>query len=302
MENIKISETCGLCAGCKRAVDKTLEHVQNGESVTLFKEIVHNKNVNNFLSGKGVIFVDEIEKLTNSGIVILRAHGEPKSTFDFLNAHNISYDDCTCPNVKNIHKQVESFNANGFKIIIIGKYGKHSGKPHPEIVGTIGWCKNEPILIEDIEDVKKLEDVSEKDFYLVCQTTFNAILVEDIISKVSKVLKNKNLIINKSICYAQRKINSDSAKLAHESDLMIVVGGKNSSNSLELYKNLKSITNCIFIENINDWKSACDENNIKITTNTKIGLTAGASTFRNELEDLKNLINKYLEKSHEHIN
>ena len=294
MENIKISKVCGLCAGCKRAIDKTSEHLQNGESVTLFKEIVHNKNVNEFLKNKGVIFEDSLENLNNKSTIIIRAHGEPKSTFAHLESIGAKIEDCTCPNVAKIHQLVEEHSLKNYKIIIIGKYGKTTGKIHPEITGTIGWCNTEPILIEDEEDLSKLEGFSNETFYLVCQTTFNAKKADILIEKATNILKNNSLIVNKSICNAQKQINEFSKQLAEESDLMIVVGGKNSSNSIELYNNLKQIKPSLFIENIFDWEEELKKENLTISKNTKIGLTAGASTMKSELETLKQLITKHL--------
>ena len=294
MENIKISKVCGLCAGCKRAIDKTSEHLQNGESVTLFKEIVHNKNVNEFLKNKGVIFEDSLENLNNKSTIIIRAHGEPKSTFAHLESIGAKIEDCTCPNVAKIHQLVEEHSLKNYKIIIIGKYGKTTGKIHPEITGTIGWCNTEPILIEDDEDVDKIKNCDAQKFYLICQTTFNECKANKLIEQIKNILKNKELIVNKSICYAQMQINKHSEELANESDIMVVVGGKNSSNSIELWNNLKKIKTSIFIENINTWKDELEKENITLSKNTKIGLTAGASTMRSELETLKSLIENYI--------
>ena len=294
MENIKISKVCGFCAGCKRAFDKTIEHLQNGKNVTLFKEIVHNANVNNFLKEKGVVFCDSLNELSKDSTIIIRAHGEPKSTFEYFETHGLTFEDCTCPNVEKIHQLIQEHSQMQHKIIIIGKYGKHTGKIHPEIAGTIGWCESEPILIEDAEDLSKLEGFSNETFYLVCQTTFNAKKADTLIEKATNILKNNTLIVNKSICNAQKQINEFSKQLAEESDLMIVVGGKNSSNSIELYNNLKQIKPSLFIENIFDWKKELERENLTISKTTKIGLTAGASTMKSELETLKQLITKHL--------
>ena len=142
----------------------------------------------------------------------------------------------------------------------------------------------------------KLKDFKNDKFYLVCQTTFNMKKTDELISEIQKVLNDNGseLIVNKSICMAQKNINEFSANLARECDIMIVVGGKNSSNSLELFKNMKSICPSIFIEDIKTYKDALNECGLTISLETKVGITAGASTRKEELFELKALIEKDL--------
>lgn len=292
MENIFISKVCGLCAGCKFAIDTAEAQAKQGK-VALFKEIVHNKNANQKLINLGIRTIDDLQSVCPDECVILRAHGEPPETYEFLKSNNINFVDCTCKNVTKIHDLVKQFSDDGYKIAIIGKYGKHTGKMHPEIAGTIGWCKD-PILIEDEEDLKKIENLKNEKIYLVCQTTFNEAKADKLISNIQSICNQKNLelVINKSICGAQKAINISSVQLAKECDIMIVVGGKNSSNSIELFNNVKNYTNTIFIEDINDWFSELEKNNFKFNKNTKIGITAGASTLKEDLTRLKKLIIK----------
>ena len=294
---INISDVCGLCAGCKNAIT-TAKNISKTNKTVLFKEIVHNKNVNQMLDNLGIRTVENLSLVNKGEVVILRAHGEPPETYTYLQTNNIDFVDCTCPNVTKIHEQVHKFSQEGYKIIILGKYGKSNGKTHPEVFGTIGWCEETPILIEDEEDVSILGNYQNDKFYLICQTTFNLNKADKIIEQVSNICKSNNceLIINKSICNAQKAINIASVKLANQSDIMIVVGGKNSSNSLELFNNLKNHTQTIFIENIEDWKNELISQNIPFSNETKFGLTAGASTLTEELLKLKELIEIELSK------
>lgn len=289
MENIKIADVCGLCAGCKRAIDATVKEIKEGKSVTIFKEIVHNKNVNKYLEGIGARCEDNIENLRKDNIIIIRAHGEPPETYEYFKSKKIEFRDCTCPNVKLIHDQVKEYSDNGYKIIIIGKYKKSI---HPEVLATLGWAKNQAVLIETKEDINTLKNYKTDKFYLVCQTTFNINKAEELISEIEYILNLNSceLIVNKSLCSAQKAINDSSAKLAGNCDLMIVVGGLNSSNSLELFNNLNSICPSIFIEDISLYLVALKEKGIKISPETKIGITAGASTRKEELLELKKLI------------
>ncbi|MBO5884959.1 MAG: 4-hydroxy-3-methylbut-2-enyl diphosphate reductase [Clostridia bacterium] len=289
--NIEIAKVCGLCGGCKRAVTIAQNELENYKNVVLFKEIVHNENVNNMLKNKGVKIEYSIENLKSADIVVIRAHGEPPETFEYLNKNGIKYKDCTCFNVKYIHKRVTEYSSLGYDIIIIGKRGKASGKIHPEVYGIKGYVKTNAILIEDEQDLEKLSTDLNKT-YLVCQTTFNFAKASDLIDKISKIYQNKGveLISNKSVCPAQKEINKSSAQLAKSSDLMIVVGGANSSNTKELYNNIKTLTKTVFVEDIKDWKLTLKRENIQLFDDIKIGLTAGASTQKDELETLKNLI------------
>ena len=297
MTTIKISSVCGLCAGCKTAISTTKNLSTQGKTV-LFKEIVHNKNANLMLSKLGVRTVEDLSLTNSDEVVVLRAHGEPPETYNYLNSHNISFVDCTCPNVTKIHELVNKFSKDDYKVIILGKYGKSNGKVHPEVFGTIGWCTSKPILIEDEEDVLKLNDYKNEKLYLVCQTTFNSQKADKLIEIISQLSDQNNctLVINKSICNAQKAINLASVKLAQSSDVMIVVGGKNSSNSIELFNNIKNYTSSIFIEDINSWKDELIAQNIPFSSETKFGITAGASTLTEELLELKNLIEIELSK------
>lgn len=293
MENIGIAKICGLCAGCKRAITVSENELKSGKKVTIFKEIVHNKNVNNSLALLGAKFEDELENLRGSEMVIIRAHGEPPETYKFLNENHIEFKDCTCPNVSKIHEKVKEYSENGYHIVLLGKFHKAI---HPEVFGTIGWANGKEILIETEDDLEKLSGLQNEKLYVICQTTFNIQKADELILKIEEFAKNSNceIVINKSICDAQKMINISSAELAKNSDIMIVVGGKNSSNSLELFKNMQTICKSIFIENICDYNSALDEAGLKISPATKVGITAGASTNRAELEELKKLIEKDL--------
>lgn len=291
MENIKIATVCGLCAGCKNAISLA-KNAMKYKNVTLLKEIVHNKNINYKLKQEGITCVQTLKDIDKNTTVIIRAHGEPPETYKFLNQNNISYLDGTCPNVKNIHALVSDYSLNGFKIIIVGKYGKHRGTVHPEIVGTIGFCKTEPILIEDYDDIKKLENLKNTKLVLVVQTTFNPDKFNIIKNAILEICnKNSNeIIIKETICGAQMAIQKSSLTLAKECDLMIVVGGKNSSNTIELFNNINPICTAIHIENINDYEKELCHINFKLSKNTVIGITAGASTDKYELEELKQIL------------
>ena len=286
MENIKISQICGLCEGCKNVIETTKAQLNKGRKVTLFKEVVHNKNANKFLNSLGAQIKTELTDLNSDELVIIRAHGEPPKTFEYLNENRIKFKDCTCPNVKKINNSTQNYMLQGYEIIIVGKHN------HPEVMGTQGWCLGGAIVIENENDLEQLNQFKNAKLHLVCQTTFNSNKFDELEQKISEIAKQNNceLIVNKTICNAQKLINLYSVELAKQSDVMIVVGGKNSSNSIELFKNVSYYCPSIFIEDVNSYKLELENNNIKINKNTRIGITAGASTLKEELLELKTLI------------
>ena len=301
-KNIIIAEICGLCAGCKFAIFSANKELEKNNSVTLFKEIVHNKNVNNKLKTKGIMFAETKEELSPNSTAIIRAHGEPPETYEYLNSNGIPFIDCTCTNVKKIHEDVQNYSEQGYTIAILGKFDEETGIVHPEVEGTIGWCKNPPILISKKEHITKLDKVTGK-LYVICQTTFNEKKADEIIEQINYRYNSKlEIVTNKSICNAQKLINESSAELAKNVDLMFVVGGKHSSNTTELANNISKITTTIFLEDIESFETALKENNIILTKDTKIGLTAGASTDKEELVTLKKMLTEYIGDYNEHKN
>lgn len=299
MENIQIAKVCGLCAGCLNAIETAKTELQKQKPVVIFKEIVHNKNVNSMLKNLGAETKDDIYSLNPNETIILRAHGEPPETYEYLSANEFQFIDCTCINVTKIHEKISEFYLNGYQPIIIGKY---KSKMHPEVLGTNGWTNYASILVEDELDLEKIFLSQNDKFYLICQTTFNEKKADKLISQISDIIhsKNKELIINKSICGAQKAINKSSAELAHKVDLMLVVGSPNSSNTVELFNNIKTITKCVFIDDIENWKELLNQNKIQLSNSIKIGITAGASAMKEDLIYLKNSISKHLENLYEY--
>ena len=286
---VYIAEQCGLCSGCSRAINTVQEKLAQGKKVAMFKEIVHNKNVNAFLHNIGAMLVDDIHDIPQDALAVIRGHGEPPKTYEYFDNAGIEYVDCTCPNVTKIHKSVEKYSSDGYKVIILGKFHKAM---HPEIEGTIGWIKTDYYLIEDFVDLEQLQNLQNQKVLIVCQTTFNIDKAKELIEEISKILNRQNckVVVNESLCFAQRQINASSRVLAEKVDVMIVVGGKNSSNSQELYKHMSTICPSIFIENIKEYNQALKQANISVSQDFKIGITAGASTLKQELYDLKDLI------------
>ena len=281
---VYISKTCGLCYGSNNAITKTKEALKENKNVVLYKEILHNKNVMSELENNGAVTKNSLEEINFNDYVIIRAHGEPYSTFEYFKNNNIKYLDCTCPNVKAINYLVKEKENAGFKIIIIGKHN------HPEVIATAGWCTS-PFIIEEEQEIENI-DLSFDKYYLVVQTTFSKDKALYLIDKISNALKEKCFEYRNTICNAQKNINDVSFELAKNVDVMIVIGGRNSSNSKELYNNMSTIVKTYFIENPVEVLNLIKEN--KLLINQKIGITAGASTMQEDILKTQELIEKNL--------
>jgi 4-hydroxy-3-methylbut-2-enyl diphosphate reductase len=284
-EKVIIPSNCCLCFGSKNAYNIVKQNAQNCSNVVLFKELLHNPRVVCELKNLGVKQKDNIEDLSSQDLVVIRAHGEPKSTYKYLQDNNIKFVDCTCPNVRAISKLAQEKDKKGYKIIIVGKYGKKTGKMHPEVEATASYCYR-PFLVEDMEDARNVPKNFDK-YFLVVQSTFSYDLAQNIIEYFKENLASDGRVFEfkNTICLAQREINLKSIDVAKKVDYMFVVGGKNSSNSLELFKNVRKYTKAFFVENIDEVKEKLKD--IKLRKTTIIGLTGGASTMMEELIEIK---------------
>ncbi len=294
MAKVIVADICGLCYGSNRAVEGAKQATKNNSNVVLFKEILHNKNVMKILKENGATVKENLADIEPNDYVVVRAHGEKKDVFKYFDENGINYLDCTCPNVKRVTDEIDKKNSEGYKIIILGKHG-FDGKPmHPEVEAAIGWC-DDPILIEDESEISGI-DLSYDKYFLVVQTTFSMKKAEDFICKISKLMKEagKEFDYSNTICSAQKIINKSAEKLAREVTVMIVLGGKNSSNTKELYNNMSNRVKSYLVENLDEAKELVD--NGLITSSDIIGITAGASTPKEDILQLKNFFENLKEK------
>ena len=286
---IIVGKTAGFCYGVTTAVEKSEEYVKKNmdRKVYCLGEIVHNKQVVEKLEQEGLIFIDKLEdlvpKINNDKIsVIIRAHGEPKSTYEFLNNNKIEIVDLTCPNVLAIHNIVSEYVENGYNIFLIGQ------KNHPETIGTAGFCKDKCFIIENEEDIstalKEFLDNNKKTnekILIVAQTTFSLAkfnkFAQEIENKLNQNESTKHIKVEvrNTICNATRLRQEETEKISKEVDYMIIIGGKNSSNTRKLYDIAKNDCKDVsIIETYIELKEFSE--NIK--NKEKIGIMAGAST------------------------
>lgn len=253
----------GFCFGVERAV-KTAEKL-NGDNNYVLGEIIHNEQVIEKLKKSGVKTIDSLDDiaLTQNDTLLIRTHGEPKSTFDKAEKLGVKVIDCTCPFVREIQKIVEKHYTDGYKIVIIGN------AIHPEVKGINGWCNNSALVTETVADLQSLDDDK---ICIVVQTTYSEQKFDNII-KNFKYSSVKKVAIFKTICYTTTKRQKEAEILSRECGAVIVIGGSNSNNTQKLFDICKS--NCANTFRIVN-PASFDYAKIKIFN--KVGIVFGAST------------------------
>jgi 4-hydroxy-3-methylbut-2-enyl diphosphate reductase len=228
--NLLIAAPRGFCAGVDRAieiVERALDRY--GAPVYVRHEIVHNKYVVEGLKAKGAIFVKELDEVPDDAPVVFSAHGVPKAVPAEAKRRQLLYVDATCPLVSKIHRQAERQIEKGRHIIFIG----HEG--HPEVIGTMGQVEpGQMTLVETIEDVDKLPFDSDEELAYLTQTTLSVDDTREVIQALEWRYPNISGPRAEDICYATSNRQAAVKELAHDCDLVLVIGAPNSSNSLRL--------------------------------------------------------------------
>ena len=300
---IIVAKNAGFCFGVDRAVKIVYNILNTGKKVVTYGEIIHNKDVTAELSRKGVRIAEspqDLEDLADE-TVIIRSHGAEKQVFEFLEEHGISYEDGTCPFVKKIHNIVSEKSAEGYDIIIMGD------KDHPEVRGIVSYCRN---LSDICADDAALENFLKKNYTkikkkvaIVAQTTYN-ISIWERCEKIAQSVCPHAEVIN-TICNATADRQQCAVRLADKADLMLVIGGKHSSNTVKLADICGShCKNCIHIENADELDFPFIKGLLKNNGGEKfiIGVTAGASTPAYIIKEVINQMSEKLQNMDEDFN
>lgn len=274
----------GTCAGANKAIETAykLKKENTNKNIYIYKEILHNPYIIKELEKDNIKCIDDLKILTKDDILIIRAHGEPKETYDYLEENNIEYYDATCTNVLKVHNIAIEKQKNGYKVIIVGK------KTHPEVIGTNGWINNEGIIIETKDDYKNLNKNDK--YFIVCQTTVSHKKLQELLNYMNE--NNISYEVESTICNAQKLIQTSSIALAEQMDIMFVIGGKESSNTKELYNLCNEVTKTYYFSDIKDFFNFIKKE--KYTLNTKIGFTGGASTPKEQIKEYANLLEFFI--------
>ena len=288
-KQIKLANPRGFCAGVDRAIDivnKALEIY--GAPVYVKHEVVHNKVVVEDLRARGAIFIEEIDEIPDDSLVIFSAHGVSSEVEESTKARNLNFFDATCPLVTKVHMEVKKHAKANKDIILIG----HEG--HPEVEGTMGRhinAENSSIyLVQDEVDATNIQVKNSKSLALVTQTTLSVDETMSIIEILKKRFPKIEIPKKDDICYATQNRQDAVKQLALESDYIIVVGSKNSSNSNRL-KELAEKCGCksILIDEFSD----LDLEDLQKFEN--IAITAGASAPESRVMEIAKSLENYFD-------
>ena len=278
-----LAKSAGFCFGVKRAVDTVYERILEKEPLYTFGPIIHNEEVVRDLEEKGVVVVNDVDELAGKpqGTVIIRAHGVERGVCEKIQTLGFSIVDATCPFVLKIHRLVERYSGEDCHIVIVGNAS------HPEVKGIKSWSNAEDTrVIGTREEAEKYDASHGKKVCIVSQTTFNYNKFQELVEIISK--KGYNIIIRNTICNATEERQTEAREIAKRVDAMIVIGGSSSSNTRKLYEICKKeCYDTFYIQTINDLdleslgRAEC------------IGITAGASTPNNIIEEVCTNVRKF---------
>lgn len=251
-------------------------HEQEQTTVYTLGPLIHNNDVINRLESEGISAIsrEQISDLQADDVVVIRSHGIDPDTIVQIKNTSAQMVDATCPFVSTIQRKASRYYKQGYTVVIVGD------REHPEVKGINGWCDNQAIVTRDGSDLPSLLDK----VCVVAQTTEKQENYDQVVAVVTD--RAMKVTAFNTICSATRERQSSTATLSKEVDLMIVIGGRHSSNTKKLYDiSLNNCANTVFIENDTELDEACYID----PSITKVGITAGASTPN---EVVKAVINK----------
>ena len=278
---VRLAKSAGFCFGVNKAMEKVYEQIEkaDGRKIYTYGPIIHNEEVVKELAAKGVEVIDSLEELQEkeTGVLIIRSHGVAKEVSEKMEEAGFLVVDATCPFVKRIHNIVQKESALGKKIVIIGNPG------HPEVEGIKGWCADEAFIIETIREAEDFNAPQDKKICIVSQTTFNYNKFKDIVEIFEK--RGYDINVVNTICNATQERQTEAKEIARVADAMIVIGGTHSSNSKKLYEICKGeCNNTHFIQTLDDL-------HLELPKSVRlVGITAGASTPNNIIEEVQNYV------------
>lgn len=274
---IILGKTAGFCYGVERAVAETKKELSTRKNIYCLGELVHNKTVIEDLEKNGVKFIDNINAA--EGTIIIRAHGAPKETYELIKKKGLEIKDLTCPNVLRTHNIAIDYSEKNYFIILIGI------KSHPESIGTLSFCGKNSYLLQEKEEIpeliEKIENSKINNILIFAQTTYNSKKFDNIVEELKQNLKNKNVVVHKTICGATEVRQKETIEISKKVEVMIIIGDKKSSNTNKLYDISKEKCKKVFLV-----QNASELDLKELEKVTKVGIMAGASTPREDIEEI----------------
>lgn len=271
MPEIILAKTAGFCFGVTKAVDKVYELAEGGGPIYTFGPIIHNEEVVKDLESHGAYAVDleSAKKLPKGSTIVIRSHGITSEEETELEKCGLNVIDATCPFVKKIHKIVSE--RDGETVVIVGD------PTHPEVQGIRSRAGEDAVVVSDVEDAKNLHEIPK--IKVVAQTTFNY----EKFQKIVEIIRGKcyYFSVMNTICNATQERQKEAQKIASCVEAMVVIGGRNSSNTQKLYDICHNeCENTYFVQTADDLEE------INFPNVQKVGITAGASTPSNIIQEV----------------
>jgi 4-hydroxy-3-methylbut-2-enyl diphosphate reductase len=265
--DVLLAEPRGFCAGVDRAIEIVERAIRRfGAPIYVRHEIVHNTYVVNDLKAKGAIFIEDLAEVPPGATLIFSAHGVSRAVRDEAEARGFSVFDATCPLVSKVHVEVAKLHREGYEFVMIG----HKG--HPEVEGTMGQLSEGIHLVEDVQDVERLQIGQPERLAVVTQTTLSVDDAAEILLAVKRRFPQVREPKQQDICYATQNRQDAVKMLAPQVDVVVVVGSPTSSNSNRLRELAERLgTPAYMIDSAADLQPQWFEGH------GRVGLTAGAS-------------------------
>lgn len=292
MAEVTVAKSAGFCFGVDRAVKMVYGELEKNTKVATLGPIIHNQDVVKDMEKKGTRIVSSVEELEPDETVVIRSHGVGRRIYEKIAEKGNRMLDATCPFVSRIHKIVAEKTAEGYFILIAGD------ESHPEVQGIVGHCDENYLVFKDKIELNAFFEKNykkiKKKLAIVAQTTYNTIVWEDCLKVIPE--NDPDIVIFDTICNATDTRQSDARELACRSDLMIVVGGRHSSNTVKLFEVCSKYCKTYHIENVDELFT------IQLPNAEKIGITAGASTPAYIIKEVQTTMSENVNIQDEEIN
>ena len=274
-KEILLAENSGFCFGVRQAIEKTEAEIKKKKEggskgrIYTWGPLIHNRTVTDDLREKGACILSSLDCAGKEDVIVVRSHGETKQFFEEAGKISCRIVDATCPFVKKIQSLAEEAHKEGKQVIIVGD------KNHPEVIGINGWCENSAAILNsaaEAEDFLRRRKVKEKNaYFMVAQTTIKKEVLDEVLAVFKR--ENTDVEVKNTICNATSLRQKSCADLAAKCDAMLIIGGRESSNTQKLFEISKKMCKKTFFVEKNE-----DLPLHEIAKCNKIGIAAGAST------------------------